>query len=122
MAYKVHENCMKAELKRLAISMCPSTCAMCCLTKQFNCSDDPASAAACTNLTVAMCNDANFQPIAIRKCPKRCGFCDRPASTTPSQRTCVDRPNCAQFTHLCNTPPYSTTLKQQCPIICRGTC
>ncbi|VDN54278.1 unnamed protein product [Dracunculus medinensis] len=75
---------MNPALKPLAISRCPSTCAMCCLTKQF------------------ACNDAN--------------------ATSSTPRKCVDRPNCAQIAHLCNSANFSTTLKQQCPVTCGGTC
>lgn len=74
---------------------------------------DPASAAACTNLTVAMCNDANLQPIAIQKCPKRCGFCDRPGALG----RCPDlNDHCALFRQLRNC---SEPFMQE---NCQGTC
>ncbi|VDN54312.1 unnamed protein product [Dracunculus medinensis] len=35
--YEVHENCYKPELRDYAQRECPRTCAMCCLSKAFNC-------------------------------------------------------------------------------------
>ncbi|VDN59807.1 unnamed protein product [Dracunculus medinensis] len=39
MGYKVHENCEKAALKAEAIRTCPRSCAFCCLTPQYNCTN-----------------------------------------------------------------------------------
>uniref|UniRef100_A0A0N4URW5 ShKT domain-containing protein n=1 Tax=Dracunculus medinensis TaxID=318479 RepID=A0A0N4URW5_DRAME len=35
--YKVPDDCQKDQYKMLARQICPRTCALCCLTKEYNC-------------------------------------------------------------------------------------
>ncbi|VDN54088.1 unnamed protein product [Dracunculus medinensis] len=37
--YKVKESCQNANLKQEAIRTCPRSCAFCCLTPQYNCTN-----------------------------------------------------------------------------------
>lgn len=39
MSYNVNDRCQNAALKAEAIKICPRSCAFCCLTPQYNCTN-----------------------------------------------------------------------------------
>ncbi|VDN53199.1 unnamed protein product [Dracunculus medinensis] len=162
-AYLVNANCQNATLVANAEALCPSSCAVCCLTPEFNC--DNAQGADCAPFTLSpdLCTNPLTSAAALANCPKVCGLCNRPGAggrcpdivtncaallplltcqnaymqqncmTTCRITTCLStttsagaasacsdsRANCAEMASLCNTPPYSTVMAEQCRRTCR---
>ncbi|VDN53202.1 unnamed protein product [Dracunculus medinensis] len=143
-----------------AEALCPSSCAVCCLTPEFSCAN--VQGADCSPFTISpdLCTNPLTSATALANCPSTCGLCNRPGaggrcpdtetncagllplltcqnaymqqncmgtcrittclSTTGAASACSDsRANCAEMASLCNTPPYSTVMAEQCRRTCR---
>uniref|UniRef100_A0AC34QDA5 ShKT domain-containing protein n=1 Tax=Panagrolaimus sp. JU765 TaxID=591449 RepID=A0AC34QDA5_9BILA len=73
--YVRSQACLVKEALPFAMQ-CARTCAMCCLTAEHGCQDNPDSPIDCKEYT-DKCDYDDWQYMMVKNCPATCGFCNR---------------------------------------------
>ncbi|VDN54137.1 unnamed protein product [Dracunculus medinensis] len=113
--FLVNPYCLNASLKAQAEETCPSSCAVCCLTPAFKCSN--AAGADCTPFTTSpdLCTNPQTAAAALERCPNTCGVCNRPGALGGCPDVVT---NCAQLLPLltCTNPYMQANCMTSCNI------
>ncbi|VDN59529.1 unnamed protein product [Dracunculus medinensis] len=112
--FYVSPNCVNATVMANAEALCPSSCAVCCLTPEFNCQNSAANCNAFM-LSPDLCINPNTAAAALAGCPRACGLCNRPGANGQCPDTGVV--NCGQL--LATGLNCSNAFMTQ---NCMGTC
>ncbi|KHJ79327.1 shTK domain protein [Oesophagostomum dentatum] len=125
-AKKISPSCIATKnAKKLAISMCPNSCRLCCVTPEHNCEDNEDSPIPCERLSKAICEAKEMREFLAKNCPGTCGFCKESQPPQPSQPAddCPpDNASCPRWAAngYCKSPYYSIAEKRKsCGHICK---
>uniref|UniRef100_A0A1I7Z4J0 ShKT domain-containing protein n=1 Tax=Steinernema glaseri TaxID=37863 RepID=A0A1I7Z4J0_9BILA len=94
---------------------CAKTCAICCETPAYSCTDDPAYVTLCpTWKDTCKSTVPQVHDMMAKFCPSTCGLCE--------QGSCRDSlPDCSKMAILCNDATAGPVWKDKCARTC-NTC
>ncbi|KAF1753344.1 hypothetical protein GCK72_019900 [Caenorhabditis remanei] len=98
-------------MKQAAITNCPKTCGMCCLTPAYNCSNAQFPAFNCATVLQSQCTSSIWREKIAQNCPSVCGFCN--------DGGCVDGvTNCANDISICTNINMQSFVNEYCKKTC----
>ncbi|VDN51319.1 unnamed protein product [Dracunculus medinensis] len=112
--YLVNPNCQNSTLLAAAEMLCPSSCALCCLTPDYKCKNSAPSCSAFSHKP-EMCTDPQTAAEALNGCPATCGLCTKPGANG----VCSDTPGapCEELKPALSC--YNKYMRQNCMRTCK---